>query len=69
MITKFLLNTVLYYVGLFWIISPNKQMKYDIKGNNHPDWLNKYPRYNTAMCSKLNGTVFGDFIRNDRIDR
>ena len=44
-------------------------MKYDIKENNHPDWLNKGPRYNTAVCSKLHGTVFGGFIINDRTDR
>ena len=41
-------------------------MKYDIKENIHYDWLNKGPRYNTAMCSKLHETVFDDFIRNDR---
>ena len=44
-------------------------MKYDIKENNYLDWLNKVPRYNTAICSKLHGTVFDNFIRNDRIDR
>ena len=44
-------------------------MKYDIKENNYLDWLNKGPRYNTAICSKLHGTVFDDFIRNDRTDR
>ena len=47
----------------------SKQTKYDIKENIHPDWLNKVPQYNTAICSKLHGTVFDDLIRNDRIDR
>ena len=37
-----------------------------IKENNHPDSLNKGQRYNTSMCSKLHGTVFDVFIRNDR---
>ena len=36
-ITEFLLNKVLYHVGLSWIISSNKQIKYYIKENNHPD--------------------------------
>ena len=44
-------------------------MKCDIKENNHPDWLNKIPWYNTSICSKMHGTTFGDFIRNDRTDR
>ena len=69
MITKLVLNTVLNNVGLSWIISSKKQMKYDNKENNYPDWLNKGPRYNTAICSTLYGTVFDDFIINDRIYR
>ena len=44
-------------------------MKYYIRENNHPDWLNKVPRYNTAICSKLHGTMFDDFIINDRTYR
>ena len=43
-------------------------MKNDIIENNHPDWLNKCSRYNTAICSKLHGTLFDDCIRNDRTD-
>ena len=69
MITIFLLNAVLHNVGLSWVISSNKQMIYDIKENYHPSWLNKGPQYNTSICSKLHGTVFGYFIRNDRTDR
>ena len=65
MITKFVLNTVLQHVSLSWIISSNNKMKYDIKENHHPDWLNKGPQYNKAICSKYNGTLFDDFIRND----
>ena len=52
MINKFVLNTVLHNVGLSWIISSNKQMKYDTEGKN-PDWLNKGPWYNTAIRSRL----------------
>ena len=54
MSTKFVLNTKLHHVGLSWIISSSKQMKYDIKENNHPDWLNNGPRYNTAKMLCLN---------------
>ena len=61
-------NTVLHNMGLSWIISSNKQTKYDIKENNHHGWFNKGPQYNTAICSKLHGTVFVDCIRNDKTD-
>ena len=41
-------------MGLYWIIYSSKQIKYYIKENNHPDWLNKGPRYNTAKMLGLN---------------
>ena len=44
-------------------------MKYDTEENNHPDWLNIGPQYNSAICYKLNGTVFEYFIINDRTYR
>ena len=68
-ITKFVWNKVFHHVGLSCIISPDKQMEYEIKENNHHGWLNKGPRYNTAICTKLHGTVFDDFIRNYRTSR
>ena len=37
-------------------------MKYDIDENNHHDWLNKGPWYNTSICLKLYGSIFEDFI-------
>ena len=37
--------------------------------NNHQDWLNKGPRYNTFICSKLHGSRFEDFITQARTDR
>ena len=69
MITKFVLNSVLHYVGLSCIVSPNKQLKYDIKENNHPYWINKFPQYNTSICFKFCENVFGGFIRNYGTDR
>ena len=32
-------------------------MKYDMKEINHPDWLNKCPRYNTAKVLGLNSFI------------
>ena len=68
MITQFVLNTVLHHLGLSWIISSKNQMKYDTEENN-PDQLNKGLWYNTAICSKLHGTVFEDYIRSTITDR
>ena len=42
-------------------------MEYKIREKNH-DWLNKGPWYNTTIFSKLHGTVFEYFNRNDRTD-
>ena len=63
--TQFVLNSVLYHVGLSWIITSNKHIKYETE-EKIPDWLNKGPWYNTTICSKLYGTVFKYYIRNDR---
>ena len=60
-ITPFVFNSVLHHVGLSWIFSSNKRVKYEIEENNH-DRLNKGPWYNTAIFSKLRGTMFEDFI-------
>ena len=37
--------------------------------SNHPNWLNKGPWYNTAICSRLHGSLFEDFITHARTDR
>ena len=55
MITKFLLNAILHHVGMSWIISSNKEMKYEMDKNNHQYWLNKGPWYNTSIYLKLHG--------------
>ena len=44
-------------------------MFYEIEENNHPDWFNIGPWYNTAICSKLHGKLFEYFIRHARTDR
>ena len=33
MISKFVLNAILHHVGMTWIISSNKEMKYEIDKN------------------------------------
>ena len=57
MSTKFVLNKKLHHVGLSWIIYSSKPMIYDIKENNHSDWLNKFPQYNTAKMLGLNSFI------------
>ena len=69
MITKFVLNEILHHVGMSWIICSNNEMLYELEESNHPNWLNKVPWYNTAICSKLHGKLFEDFIRHARTDR
>ena len=57
-ITEFVLNAILHHVGMSWIIISNKEIKYDMDVNNHQDWLNKGPWYNTSICLKLHGSRF-----------
>ena len=56
-------------MGLSWIICSNNKMIYEIEENNHPNWFNKGPWYNTSICSKLHGKLFGDFMRHAITDR
>ena len=69
MTTKFVLNSILHHVGMSWEICSNDKILYEIEEKNHPGWLNKVPWYNTAICYKLRGNVFEDFIKNVRTDR
>ena len=69
MITKFVLNAILHHVGMSWIISSNEEMKYEKDENNHQDWFNKGPWYNTAICLRFHGSLFEDFITHARTDR
>ena len=69
MITKCVLNAILHDVGMLWIIFSNNEMLYEVEENNHIDWFNKGPWYNTYICSKLHGKVFEDFIKNEVTDR
>ena len=62
MITKFVLNEILYHVGIQWIIISNYEMKYEIDEINYQDCLNKGPWYNTDIYSRLHGSLFEYFI-------
>ena len=64
-----MLNAILHHVGMLRIISSNNEMKYEIYESNHQDWLNKGPWYNTDICSRLHGSLFGYFITHARTDR
>ena len=68
-VTKFVLNAILYHVNMLWIISSNEEMKYVFDKSNHQDWLNKCPWYNTDICSRLNVSLFEDFITHTRTDK
>ena len=37
--------------------------------NNHSNWLNKGPWYNTSICSRLNVSLFENFITHARTNR
>ena len=64
-----MLNEIFHHVGMSWIISTNEEMKYEMDESNHQDWLNKVPWYNTAICSRLHGSLFEEFMTHARNDR
>ena len=61
-----MLNEILHHVGMSWIFSSNDEMKYELDENNHQDWLNKGPWYNTAICLRFHGSLFEDLITHAR---
>ena len=67
MVTKFMLNAILHNVVMSWIISYNEEMKYEMDKNNHQDWLNNGPWYNTSNCLRLHGSMFEGFITHAKI--
>ena len=67
-IKNFVLNTMLHHVGMLWIIETNEKLQYDIDKQNS-ECMTGSTWYNTSICKKLHGKVFGGFIRNARTDR
>ena len=48
-IPQFLLNTMLRYLSMSWIIEKNQQLEYEIDKHN-PYWITVGPWYNTSIC-------------------
>ena len=67
-VSVFVLNKLLQYVGMSWIIETHEKLRYDMDKNN-PDFMTGGPWYNTSICKKIHGTVFEEFIRNEITDR
>ena len=44
-------------------------MKYEMDKNINQYWLNTGPWYNTAICLRLHGSLFGVFIKHTISDR
>ena len=63
-----MLNAILHHVGMSWIICSNEEIKYEIDESNHQDCFNKVPWYNIAICSRLHGSLYEDFITHARTD-
>ena len=53
---------------MIWIFETHEQLKYGMNIQNS-DWLTGGPWYNTYICKKLHGKLFGGFIINVRTDR
>ena len=63
-----MLNALLHYVGISWIIETNQQLEYDIDKHN-PYLITDDTWYNTSICTKLHGTVFEKYIGNAITER
>ena len=57
-----MLNSIFHHVGMSWIILSNNEILCEIENNNNPNWSNKDPWYNKAICSKFHGKLFEGFI-------
>ena len=48
--TTFVLNTMLHYVDMLWIIETHEQLKCDMDKHNS-EWMTGVPCYNTSICN------------------
>ena len=60
-IISVVLNTMLYHVGMLWIIETHKQLKYDMDKHNS-DWMTGGPCYNTYICKNYMETCLKDLL-------
>ena len=67
-ITTFVLNKILQFVGVLWIIENQKELKYDMDIQNSY-WSTGVPWYNTYIYKKLHENLFEGFIINSRTER
>ena len=59
-VTVFVLNKLLYHVGMSWIIETHEKLKYEIE-KHKPDWITGAPWYNTSICKKYMRQSLKDF--------
>ena len=65
-----LMLLMLHHVGMSWMISSKKEMDYDnFTNTKNLVWFETGPWQNKNICSKLYGTTFEGFIKQDRTDR
>ena len=50
-ITTFVLNTMLHYIGMLCIIETREQLQYNM--DEKTEWITGGPWYNTYICKKL----------------
>ena len=64
------MNVMLHHVGMSWIISSKEEMDYDnFTNSKNLGWFDTGPWHKKNICSKLYGTTFEGFIKQDRTDR
>ena len=55
---------VFQHVELSFIIKNNKHLKVEMYAQVS-QWMEKGPWYNTTICTKQNGQIFGDYLKQD----
>ena len=66
--TTFVLNTMLHYVFMLWIIETQEHLQYDTDKQNS-ECMTGGPWYNTSICKQLHGKYFEGFIINEKTYR
>ena len=61
---------MLHHVVMSWMIISKEEMDYDnFTNSNNLGWFDTGPWHKKYICSKLYGTTFEGFIKQDRTDR
>ena len=56
------------HVGLSWIIQSKQNLNFDFQ-HNCTSWILNIPWYNTTICSRWHGLLFGDYVKTARHDQ